>query len=336
MIPLDAPDHLKVPTNSALLATAAQWQEAGHGVTIAVVMETWGSSPRPAGSVMIIRDDMAIEGSVSGGCVEANVIEAGLECQKTGVGQRLDFGVADAMAWDVGLSCGGRIAVLLTPVTKCQQTGFDAELLSELPILIDQRQTIRLAVNVTTGVVQQYDGEAETTHLDKEVDQFVFVQAPLTRLIIIGGVHITQFLAPMARQAGYDVVVIDPRSVFITAERLPGIKCVNEWPDTALANMHIDKNTAIVTLTHDPKIDDPALHIALRHDGYYIACLGSRKTHAARCERLAEFGFDEKTIARVNGPAGLDIGARTPSEIAISILAELIMVGRHGEQGTSS
>ena len=151
----------------------------------------------------------------------------------------------------------------------------------------------------------------------------------------MGGVHITQFLAPMARQAGYDVVIIDPRAVFSAAERFPGSDCLTAWPDEAMAELGLDTRTAVVTLTHDPKIDDPGLQAALASDAFYIGCLGSRRTHAARCERLTDAGFSEAQLARLHGPVGLDIGARTPAEIAVSILAQIISVeaGMSGVSG---
>ena len=158
---------------------------------------------------------------------------------------------------------------------------------------------------------------------------------PPRRIIVVGGVHITQFLAPMAQQAGYDVVIIDPRAVFSAAERFPESACLTAWPDEAMAELGLDSRTAVVTLTHDPKIDDPGLQAALVSDVFYIGCLGSRRTHAARCERLSEAGYSDSQLARIHGPVGLDIGARTPAEIAVSILAQIIAVeaGMSGVSG---
>ena len=158
---------------------------------------------------------------------------------------------------------------------------------------------------------------------------------PPRRIIVVGGVHITQFLAPMARQAGYDVVIIDPRAVFSAAERFPESECLTAWPDEAMAELGLDSRTAVVTLTHDPKIDDPGLQAALASDAFYIGCLGSRRTHAARCGRLSEAGQSDAQLARLHGPVGLDIGARTPAEIAVSILAQIIAVeaGMSGVSG---
>lgn len=152
---------------------------------------------------------------------------------------------------------------------------------------------------------------------------FVLVRNPAPRVLIVGAVHITQALAPMAALAGYDVTVIDPRGAFATADRFPGVALSNDWPDDALAALQPDFRTAIVTLTHDPKLDDPALIAALRSDAFYIGALGSKKTHASRLERLRAAGFGDRDLARIHGPAGLAIGAKSPAEIAISVLAEL-------------
>lgn len=321
-------------TNAALIIRAKAWKDAGHGVALAFVMETWGSSPRPVGSVMVIRDDMAVEGSVSGGCVEGAVIDAAIESLTTGAGQRLDFGVADAKAWEVGLSCGGRIAVLVTPIAE---GGLPGEALGDLAGDIVARRAGAVTFDAANGVRLERsseDGEMVSALSDDE-SSFTFRQVPPRRVVIIGGVHITQFLAPMARQAGYDVVVIDPRAVFSAAERFPGSDCRTAWPDEAMAELGLDTRTAVVTLTHDPKIDDPGLQAALASDAFYIGCLGSRRTHAARCERLAEAGFSKADLARLHGPVGLDIGARTPAEIAVSILAQMIAVesGASGATG---
>ena len=321
-------------TNAALIICAKAWKDAGHGVALAFVMETWGSSPRPVGSVMVIRDDMAVEGSVSGGCVEGAVIDAAIESLTTGAGQRLDFGVADAKAWEVGLSCGGRIAVLVTPIAE---GGLPEEALGDLAGDIVARRAGAVTFDAANGARLERsseDGEMVSALSDDE-SSFTFRQVPPRRVVIIGGVHITQFLAPMARQAGYDVVVIDPRAVFSAAERFPGSDCRTAWPDEAMAELGLDTRTAVVTLTHDPKIDDPGLQAALASDAFYIGCLGSRRTHAARCERLAEAGFSKADLARLHGPVGLDIGARTPAEIAVSILAQMIAVesGASGATG---
>jgi xanthine dehydrogenase accessory factor len=159
---------------------------------------------------------------------------------------------------------------------------------------------------------------------------FVQARVPDPRLVVVGAVHITQALAPMAALAGYEVIVVDPRRAFATTERFPGLTLRHDWPDEALDAIRLDERSAVVTLTHDPKIDDPALDRALRAPVFYIGALGSKKTHAARLQRLAEAGFDQAALARIHGPAGLAIGAKSPAEIAISVLAQLT-AARHGQ-----
>ena len=314
-------------SSDGLILTAYNWHRDRHSVALAIVIRTWGSSPRPVGSIMVVRDDMAVEGSVSGGCVEGAVIDAALDSISSGSGKRLDFGVADARAWEVGLSCGGRIAVLVTPVAA---TGLPPEVLSALAGNIGSRRPSALRFDAKTGAVQDVAkaDDGEHSFLSDDEASFILRQVPPRRLFVVGGVHITQFLAPMAHQAGYDVIIIDPREVFSTAERFPESECLTAWPDEAMEGLRPDARTAVVTLTHDPKIDDPGLVEALRSDAFYIGCLGSRRTHAARCERLAAAGFSAGDLARLHGPAGLNIGANTPAEIAVSILAQMIDVER--------
>ena len=155
---------------------------------------------------------------------------------------------------------------------------------------------------------------------------FIDCHNPPLRLVVVGAVHITQTLVPMAAIAGYEVIVVDPRGSFATPERFPNVRLLDDWPDEAMIALAPDARTAVVTLTHDPKLDDPALEVALKSDAFYIACLGSRRTHARRLERLREIGFDDQTLARIHGPAGLPIGAVSPAEIALSILAQLTAV----------
>lgn len=314
-------------SNAALIGIARDWCMVGHGVALAFVIETWGSSPRPVGSIMVIRDDGAIEGSVSGGCVEAAVIAAGQDAIKQGSGQQLEFGVADAMAWQVGLSCGGRIVVLVAPVTAQAVPLSDLRAMAEVA---DKRQGFCLEMNAHTGQAQglTFGIAPQNSALDETGSSFHFHHAPPHRLIIVGAVHIAQSLAVMAAQAGYEVCVIDPRSAFASTARFPGVELLVGWPDEVMADLELDQMTAVVTLTHDPKIDDPALIAALRQTPFYVASLGSRRTHAARCARLQEAGCSVEQIACIAGPAGFNIGAKTPAEIAVSILAQMIAAHR--------
>lgn len=161
-----------------------------------------------------------------------------------------------------------------------------------------------------------------------ETDLFVRIYGPNYRMIIVGAVHIAQALAPMAQLAGFDVTIVDPREAFVQASRLSDVASVTDWPDEGLAKLEPDSRTAIVTLTHDPKLDDPALTVALKSDAFYIGSLGSKRTHAKRYGRLTEQGFSDADLGRIHGPIGLDIGAKTPSEIAVSILSEIVAIRR--------
>jgi xanthine dehydrogenase accessory factor len=306
-----------------LLELADDWQQAGHKMAMAFVMQTWGSSPRQAGSIMLIRDDHHIEGSVSGGCVEGAVIEAAQSALASGTGQRLDFGVADETAWDVGLSCGGSIAILVSPVGD---QGIDAATLARVAGQSRARENVRFALDAATGKIDpdmSIPADVTTPQLYNNT-HFIFIQPPAPRLIVVGGVHIAQHLVPMARRVGLDVTLIDPRSSFASESRFIDCTILTDWPETALKTMTLDAQTALVTLTHDPKIDDDALLPALASDLFYIAALGSRRTHEKRVTRLLAAGCDADSIARIHAPAGLDIGSKDPAGIAISILAELI------------
>jgi len=321
--PTGKPGVAMMVADDELFALAANWHTAGHDLALAFVISTWGSSPRQIGSLMLVRGDMQIAGSVSGGCVEAAVIDSAQELIKNGGSQRLDFGVADATAWEVGLSCGGKISVLVMAVSEA---GFPPHLLTSGAESLLRRQTVCFCLPVNGGQARRLEKIIEASEL--EGDEFLFVQAPRPQLIIIGAVHISQHLSIMANQIGFDVTVIDPRRAFATAERFPGIRLIFDWPDVALDDIGLDSRTSIVALTHDPKIDDAALHKVLGKSLFHIACLGSRRTHAARLERLSKAGFSDADTAMIKGPAGLNIGAKTPAEIAVSVLGELVAAYR--------
>lgn len=297
-----------------VLTTARDWHAAGRGVAIATVIDTWGSAPRRKGAHLVVRSDGLFEGSVSGGCVEGDVISAAVDLIPTRGFARLDYGVADAEAWAVGLACGGRISVL---VQALDSTRF-------APALLDAILAARLAGRRTTLSTDLATGR--TT--DAGGGEFTNVYEPPLRLAIVGAVHIAQALLPLAVALGYDVLVVDPRGMFAAVERFAGVEVDPRWPDEALADWGLGAASAVVTLTHDPKLDDPALVAALGSPAFYIGALGSRKTHAARLERLRTLGFDDATLARIHGPAGLDIGAANPAEIALSVAAQMVAAWR--------
>lgn len=297
-----------------LLARAAEWRGAGHALALATVVRTWGSAPRRVGSLLLVRDDGLFEGSVSGGCVEGAVIEAARARIEAGGGELLSFGVASETAWEVGLACGGEIAILVQAV---DDSGFPPALLDRLATERAAGRALTLATDFATGRTAEADS-----------GDFVHRFDPPLRLMLVGAVHISQALAPMAAALGHSILIVDPRGAFAAGPRFAGFAVDGRWPDEALADWAPDAASAVVTLTHDPKLDDVALAAALRSPAYYIAALGSRKTHAARLERLAAQGFGPADLARIHGPAGLDIGAANPGEIALSVAAQMTAAWR--------
>lgn len=299
----------------AVLVAGAEWARAGQKVAVATVIETWGSAPRRSGSHLVITADGRFEGSVSGGCVEGDVItEAQAMFDGDGKPRRLDYGVADETAWQVGLACGGRISVLVQPLAA---SGFDPALVDRLATAAATGEAVSLATDLATGITRE---AAE--------GDFIRAYPPPRRLAIIGAVHIAQALVPLAIGLGIAVTVIDPRGLFAADARFAGLELDRRWPDEALADWRPNAASAIVALTHDPKLDDVALAAALASPAFYIAALGSRKNHARRCERLGALGFDAAALARLHGPAGLAIGAADPPEIALSIAAEMTAAWR--------
>ncbi|MCY4288178.1 MAG: XdhC family protein [Aestuariivita sp.] len=304
--------------------TALAWYQAGKGAVVATVIETWGSAPRRVGAQLVVSGDSEIEGSVSGGCVEGAVVHEALEALQEKQHRVLEFGVAEEEAFAVGLACGGQIKILVEPVG----TVLPVELLRELVDARQRRKAVAYVVNLVTGDRRlAYDGFEERVRMDRSgfENQREFVtlhNAPL-RLVAVGAVHIAQALLPMSRIVGYDSIVIDPRESFATSERFPDDTIVIDWPDEALATLGLDVRTALVSLTHDPKLDDPSLEFALNSEAFYIGALGSIRTHASRLDRLRKNGFDEQSLERIHGPIGLDIGAASPEEIALAILAQM-------------
>ena len=296
-----------------IINTAHNWDKEKRDFSLAIVIKTWGSSPRQVGSMMLIREDCHVVGSVSGGCVEGAVIISAKKILAYNSAKILDFGVADQDAWSVGLSCGGNISVFVCPRKKIQENLFERLYLANA-----NRDIFQIECDFSYGEI------FERQDLNSNNRGLTLKLKPKPRLFIVGAVHITQYLVPMARGAGFEIVLVDPRSHFATSERFPDTDIINDWPDEALKKYTLSENDCLVTLTHDPKIDDSALLIALNSPLFSISCLGSKRTHSARKSRLQTKGIREKQFLRINGPAGLDINAKNPAEIAVSILAELI------------
>ena len=310
---------------------ALRWHEAGSGAALATVIETWGSAPRRVGAQLAVSGGGEMEGSVSGGCVEGAVVVEALEALEDGKPRLLEYGVSDGDALAVGLAWGGTIRILVEPIAP---DGMPADMLRELVQARADRQPRAYEVRLDgTGRALVAEGHGDRFRADKsgieeDGETFVAIHNPPLRLVLVGAVHIAQALVPMARIAGFDPVVVDPREAFGSQQRFPDARVVNDWPDAALEEIGVDTRTAVVLLTHDPKLDDPALHIALRSRAFYIGALGSTRTHAARVQRLEKAGFGAADIARIAGPVGLDIGAAGPAEIAVSILAQMIQALR--------
>ncbi|MEM6387314.1 MAG: XdhC family protein [Pseudomonadota bacterium] len=309
---------------------ALAWVEAGRRVALATVVKTWGSAPRPVGAQLVVDGEMGFEGSVSGGCVEGAVILEAVEAMGDGTCRLLSFGVSDDSAFEVGLACGGQIDVIVEPIGVGKGPSVD-----ELRALVDARATRRPVIwelNTETWdrrLIERDANDPETETLfrndksERNGDIFRGVHNPPLRLAIVGAVHIAQPLVQMARLAGYDIVVSDPRDSFASAERFPDETFLEGWPDEALSAYGLDTRTAVVTLSHDPKIDTPALETALKSEAFYIGALGSTRTHAKRVTALRAAGLSDAEIARIDGPVGLDIGASSPAEIAVSIMGEM-------------
>ncbi len=306
-------------TISTHMPTIAQsYISAGQGAALAPVISTWGSAPRRVGSQLAIATDGTFQGSVSGGCVEGAVILEAQAAIEDGKCRVLEYGVSDNDAFAVGLACGGDIKILVEPIGGGD--GPDLGMIDQVVAAYKARKQIQISTNLSNWAREILE-EPKLAGLKDEC--FIQSYDPNLRMIIIGAVHITQSLSAMAKMAGYDVYLIDPRESFASAERFPDDTFIDAWPDEALKQIGLDAQCAVVTLSHDPKIDTPALITALRSNAFYVGSLGSKKTHAKRVRELESQGFTMDDIIKIHGPIGLDIGSNTPAEIAISIMAEV-------------
>ena len=300
-----------------ILAAAIDW--AGAPMAIATVVETWKSAPCPVGTHMLVHADGRFVGSVSGGCVEGDVLERAQLVLAGAPSVLRRYGVADDAAWDVGLPCGGDIQVLVQPVSA---DGFPAHLFAD----IMKARSAGAALSVVTDLES-----GRSALLDDDTGAgFVNIYHPPRRLLIVGAVEIASALAAIATSQGVDVTLCDPRGRFLTAERFPGVRLDDRWPDDAVKAFAPDSRSAIVTLSHDPKIDDPALAAALASPAAYVAALGSVRSHQARLARLSAAGVSAEQCARIEGPAGVAINAISAPEIALSIASGMIRAFNQG------
>jgi xanthine dehydrogenase accessory factor len=290
---------------------------------------------------MALTKDARISGSVSGGCVEAAVVEEGREVLACGQPKLLHFGIADETAWNVGLTCGGSIEIFVEKLDDSLYRAFSAAIekrkaLARATVIRGAHAGKSVLVGEGESVLSEVGsaarralerGECEVVAGEDGSEIFVDVELPPPTLVMIGGVHIAIALTAMAKALGYRTVVIDPRGVFGSDERFPHAdELIREWSDEGLEAVGLDRSSAVATLTHDPKIDDPALMVALRSPAFFVGALGSQKTHEKRRKRLLDRGLTEEELSRLHAPVGLEIGSRSPEEIALSILAQIVAV----------
>jgi xanthine dehydrogenase accessory factor len=307
----------------SILRQVAQWQQDGRRVVLGTITRTWGSAPRPIGSVVAIRDDGQVAGSVSGGCIEddliAKVKEGALALEKPEI---VVYGVGAEEATRFGLPCGGTLELVLEPVGAHTR-------IPELLEVLSRGERIKRVLALATGDVELLP-PSESDELKLSAETLTTTHGPHWRLVLIGAGQMTQYLAQMARAIDYEVIVCDPRDEYASEFHVDGARLLRGMPDDIVTELKPDGHTAIIALTHDPKLDDLALMEALRSPAFYVGAIGSRVNQAKRKARLKEhFDVTDEQLARLHGPVGLKNGARTPPEIAISILAELIAV-RYG------
>jgi xanthine dehydrogenase accessory factor len=308
--------------DAQVLKKAEEWRAAGHGAVLGTVVRTWGSAPRPVGAHVLLRDDGLVVGSVSGGCIEDDLVEK-VRGGRVAAGrpERVKYGITADEAFRFGLPCGGTIELVLEPLGAGSRLG---ELLDRVGA---GRHTLR-RLDLKTGEVSLRDGSGTDVLLCDD-EQLVTAHGPRLRLLVIGAGQLTHYVAQMALALDYQVTICDPREEYADGWLVPGTELLRTMPDDTVLEFRPDRNTAILALTHDPKLDDLALIEALKSEAFYVGAIGSQRNQAKRRERLLEFGVSEAQLAAMHGPVGLKNGARTPPEIAVSILAEMTAV-RYG------
>ncbi len=307
-------------TDLQVLKAAVEWQEAGRRVTLATVVETWGASPRPPGAWMALRDDGVMMGSVSGGCIEDDLVQRvfAAGCMRVAP-EIVTYGATPDEAARFGLPCGGAMRLVV-------EYGPDVAVLREMAYRLGRRELLARTLDVVTGDAA-VDAVQREECLSFDGRRLKTIHGPQWRLLIIGAGQPSQYLAQMALALDYEVTVCDPRTHHRAAWRIEGAKIIADMPDDAVASLAPDRRSAIVALTHDPKLDDMALIDALKSPAFYVGCLGSRASTAKRKDRLrAHFDLSDEHLGRLYAPVGLPIGSHTPPEIAVSILAEMTAI----------
>jgi xanthine dehydrogenase accessory factor len=332
---------LKLPQKSpGTIEVARDWLADFGQVALATVVSTWGSAPVPVGGRLVITSGSRFEGSVSGGCVEAEVITEAEDVMASDSPKLLEFGIGEETAWRAGLPCGGTIKIYVEPLRRER----DRVYLEEVLAARLARKWLGVLTTLETGARRLFDTPelmpaeiGACAHEDQsrlvetpDGDAFLHVLVPPVRLVIVGATHIGQVLADLAQRIDYDVVVVDPRTAFASRERFGQIETLTEWPELSFKGLKLDARTAVVTLTHAAALDDEALRESLRANCLYIGALGSKRANAQRLERLRAEGLSEEDLMRIHAPVGLSIGAKNPSEIAVSIIADIIKTSRGG------
>ena len=305
-----------------VLRSAEDWRKQGRRVVLGTIVKTWGSAPRPVGAMVAIRDDGQVVGSVSGGCVEDDLIDkVKAKAVAAAKPQLIVYGVTNEEATRWGLPCGGTLEIVLEPL--CEASGI-AELLER----IGHQQLVRRRLEMDSGRATLEPGRWQDA-LEFDGKVLSAVHGPRWRLVLVGAGQLTRYLAEMARMLDYHVTVVDPREEYASGWDLEHVRLDRGMPDDVVREMNLDGHSAVVALTHDPKLDDLALMEALKSAAFYVGAIGSKKNNDARRLRLREFDLSEQEIERLRGPVGLYIGSKTPPEIAVAILAEMTAV-RHG------
>ena len=307
------------PDDTEVITRAMAWMQAGQRVALVTVIRTWGSSPRPPGSLLAMNGAGRYTGSVSGGCVEETLVERYRDGELAGPAPTMvDFGVDREEASRMGLPCGGRLELLVEELD-------DSKSLETLLRRLQKGQLVARCVDLASGGVSLLEDE-RVVELQVSETELVKIFGPAWQLLLIGDGQLARHLASMARQLDYRVIICDPREEFEASALPDGVQQSREMPDEVIQRVAGQARTAIVALAHDPRQDDLALSAALESQAFYIGALGSVRTAKARRERLHTLGFSAQQIAYIHGPAGLSIGSKRPAEIAVSILAEITAI----------